>query len=243
VRRKGEFNAPYVTIAAAKPFSGVVSEYLSKQSRPIKNAHFNFFTKGSLSKTRQLLERYLNNTEPEHFFLPRAGNEKLPEDLLVHLRLSIALRKDHYDVLARSKIAELQDIFQAKLGWLKGNIYSRVATPDIEEQGENAAEFKSRFYDEYIPSGRIVSLSQLQADRLRELVAAKHKHLARELTSEEVLELVREQVTTDIDILASKIVERMVRSKVIDAGDKDRLRLAKSAVMNEPTVKSLLARD
>jgi hypothetical protein len=142
VKRSGSFNAPYITIAAAQPLKRTIDSFVGGFERTVKNADFNFFPSSARGKAKQLLERHLNNTEPEYFFLPKSPTAQINDDLLVYLRLSIALRKDHYDVLAGAKIAELKDVFQAKLGWLKGNIYSRVATPDIEESSPNSSELK-----------------------------------------------------------------------------------------------------
>lgn len=163
VKRRQEFKAPYITVAAARPLRKTMSEFLETNARPLDGAEFKFHLNSLQNKARQLLERHLNNTEPEYFFLPQAGHPEIQEDLVVFLRLTIALRKEHYDVLAQAKIAELDDVFQAKIGWLKGNIYSRVATPDLEERGTNAAEIKKQFFETYIPKDSTVWLSSLQA--------------------------------------------------------------------------------
>jgi hypothetical protein len=48
------------------------------------------------------------------------------------------VRKESYDAILESKIAQLKETFQAKLGWLIGTMYSRVATTewDIEKPTE-----------------------------------------------------------------------------------------------------------
>lgn len=243
VKRGGDFNAPYITIAAAKPLKKSFAEYLSEKSRIVRNADFSFHPTSVVGKAKQQLERHLNNTEPDYFFLPKSSSNGVEEDLLVYLRLSIALRKDHYDILAAAKVAELDDIFQAKLGWLKGNIYSRVATPDLDEREADSATFKRKFYEEYIPSDEMVLLSMMQAERLRKVVKGKSTELARALTNEEVLTVIEEEIPRDAEILADSIVERMIKNKVIDRDDVDKIRLAKSSITNEPSVKTLIGRS
>lgn len=188
------------------------------------------------------MERFLNNTESEYFFLPHAGHPNLHEDLLVHLRLSIALRKDHYEVLAKSKLAELDDIFQAKLGWLKGNIYSRVGTPDFSDHETNPRKVKDDFFNTYIPTDNTIWLSVTQADKLRKLVARQKKDLGRDLNVAEVLNIIEDEIHADIEILAENIVDRLVRNKIVDPNNEKELKLAKNSIVNDSTLKSILGR-
>ena len=48
---------------------------------------------------------------------------------------------EHYDDILNSRILSLKDIFKAKLGWLVGHIYSRVATEDWVPGTLNEDEF------------------------------------------------------------------------------------------------------
>lgn len=240
VKRRGDFKAPYITIAAAKPFRNIIQEYFDDKSKSIKGAEFTFHSSALIEKARQLVERHLNNTEPEYFFLPKSGNPNLPEDLLVFLRLTIALRKEHYDTLASAKIAELADVFQAKLGWLKGNIYSRVATPDIEERDVNAAEIKQEFFDNYVPKDKLVWLSNLQADLLRKLVKAKCIELGRDLNTEEVLEIIESEIPEDIQIVANNIVDRLIKNRLIEKDDPDTAKKFARAIANESSFKTVV---
>lgn len=239
VRRQGDFKAPYITIAAAKPFRGTIGQFFTQQSKSVKGADFSFHSSRLIGKAKQLIERHVNNTEPEFFFLPKAGHPNIAEDLVVFLRLTIALRKEHYDTLADAKIAELADVFQAKLGWLKGNIYSRVATPDLEDRGLNASEIKASFYDQYIPRDRTVWLSDLQADLLRKIVATKRRELGRDLSSDEVLKIIEEEIPEDVQIVARNIVDRLVKNKLLEDGDEVEKKFAR-VISNEPTLKSLV---
>jgi hypothetical protein len=239
VRRGGDCNAPYITIAAAKRLDVVMQEYLSTEARNIKQSDFAYYPKSRLQKHRDLLERYLNNTESEYFFLPQSGCEDLDGDLVVILRLSIALRKSHYDVLCGAKIAELEDVFQAKLGWLKGNIYSRVATPDVEERMQDSKEFKQKFYDKYLLAQRAVDLSTLQADLLRQEVKKRAKELGRDLSRDEVVEILR-TIPTDMEIVSAKVVERLVKNSILDPADTEKINYAKRSIENESVLKSLV---
>lgn len=240
VKRRGDIKAPYITIAAAKPFRKTIQEYFDDKSKTIKGAEFTFHSGALIKKAKELVERHLNNTEPEYFFLPKSGNPNLPEDLLVFLRLTIALRKEHYDTLASAKIAELADVFQAKLGWLKGNIYSRVATPDIEERDVNAAEIKQEFFDNYVPKDELVWLSNLQADLLRKRVKARSLEEGRDLTTEEVLAIIEGEVPDDTQIVANNIVDRLIKNRLIDQGDSEAATRFARSIANESSLKSIV---
>ena len=68
------------------------------------------------------------------------------------LALSVALRISHYDACIGAKVAQLDDVFQAKVGWLTGNLYSRVGTPDLEEKEDDAERIKEQFYEDVLRS-------------------------------------------------------------------------------------------
>jgi hypothetical protein len=87
------------------------------------------------SKLSEFLQRLYNNNEPGYFFLESSGTT-LPYDCCAFLNLSIAIKSDlHYKECLSAKILELDASFQAKLGWLVGQLFSRVGTEDwIKEQ-------------------------------------------------------------------------------------------------------------
>lgn len=240
VKRQGRIKAPYITIAAVKPFSKTMGSFFDVNLKTIEGSSFTFHSESLKAKAKQLVERHINNTEPEFFFLPKSGHPSLPEDLVVFLRLTIALRTEHYDALAEAKIAELSDVFQAKLGWLKGNIYSRVATPDIEERDAYASKTKNEFYSKYIPTNDRYWLSALQANFLRKIVEQRREELGRDLTDDEVADLIADEVPEDIRIIAKNIVERFKKNNLIEEGDEDAESRFTRAIMNEPSFKTIV---
>jgi len=217
-----------------------MSEFLLANAKPIDGAEFTFHLNSLQNRAKQLLERHLNSTEPEYFFLPQSGHPAIPEDLVVFLRLTIALRKEHYNILAQAKIAELDDVFQAKIGWLKGNIYSRVATPDLEERGTNASEIKRQFFETYIPKDSTVWLSPLQAKLLKKRVKELSEARGHGLTTEEVIELLKNEIPEDTQIVAGNIVDRLKTRGIIDGGDDELARRILQAIVNEPTFKTVV---
>lgn len=83
------------------------------------------------SKATDFLTRIFNNNEPGYFYLDSEDTE-LSCDCVAFLNLSIALKADlHFEKCLAAKVAQLTSTFQAKLGWLVGQMYSRVGTEDF----------------------------------------------------------------------------------------------------------------
>ena len=238
VKRGGAFRAPCITLAMARPFGNAVREFLQESSKTLKGTRYRYHTGTQIGKLRNRLERFINNTEDEYFFLP-GGHPRLSGDLLVHLRLTVALHRDHYDILAQAKVAEIKDVFRAKLGWLKGQIFSQVATPDAGESAEDTAAVKSNFYEKYLPRNRTPVLTSVQADLLRAKVREERAHLdgERELTSSETQRLVKQGIPDDATIIARNIAEKLKNTRIIDAADHARVA---RIIANETSFKSFV---
>lgn len=125
-------SARYITIAAVRSLDTVIRREVEKQASG-KLCEFD----GDLlcsDKTRERLSQFvtslINNNSKEHFFLRAVPESGLDSDRCTFLYLSIAIKAEHYHKCLRAKIIQLDDVFQSKLGWLVGNLYSRVGTPD-----------------------------------------------------------------------------------------------------------------
>lgn len=216
VRRDGSFNAPYITIAAVRP----LDEYLKKQAasivRRVDGAELSVLTKSGKQNIARLLERILHNTQKDIFFLPADGTDALNQDLCAFLHLSIAMRKEHYEILLQDKIAQLSEVFRAKLGWMKGDIYSRVATPDVEERVKNASRYKKDFVTKYMEIIDVPVLSALQLSFARsECQKAAQDKGVPELPEAEARALMR-QIPRDIDQIATEIVAKLAAKHLVD---------------------------
>ena len=138
VREGGKFRASYVTICAAKPLSTYLDKKFSDvfaEKSPVKIGR-----SPMLRGAEGVLKKLISNTSDEVFFLDAFAAPSINEPLCAFLQLSIALRAEHYDALFAAKQAEMTDIFAAKIGWMTGNLYSRVATPDLYEVDPRAAQ-------------------------------------------------------------------------------------------------------
>lgn len=81
---------------------------------------------------RQFLERAVNQNEQSIglFYLHPDADSGVSTHSVAMLRIAIALRTEHYEKLREARRGRLRPEFQAKLGWLIGNLYSRVGTED-----------------------------------------------------------------------------------------------------------------
>ncbi len=99
------------------------------------------FTTENRWNAEQLLRRVINQNEQARglFYLHRHNNVGITAPSVALLRVSIALRREHYGLLQESRCGRLGPEYSAKLGWLAGNLYSRIATPDWEDQEKDKA--------------------------------------------------------------------------------------------------------
>lgn len=132
VRRNGKScKTPYITLAVVRSYSDFLERMFLKGKYVEKVDGLLIMDEKNKDRAYQLVERVYNNTEPEYFFLYKEDALEFPESMVAYLKVSIALKSDeHYDKCLNAKRIELTDEFKAKLGWLVGNMYSRVGTAD-----------------------------------------------------------------------------------------------------------------
>lgn len=136
VRRNGlRCKTPYITIAAVRDYNDFLERTLISKNIAENYDGFLLVDERSKQQVYQLVERIYNNTEPDYFFLYKEEALHFSKSMVAYLKVSIALKSDkHYQTLLNAKVVELSDEFKAKLGWLVGNMYSRVGTTDWESK-------------------------------------------------------------------------------------------------------------
>lgn len=239
VRRGQKCKSRYITIAAVRPLEVLVEREIGKYRDAGINFPLQICHKDKKIIADQFLERLLHNTEDAFFFIRKDSAPNVKADLCAFLPLSIALRASHYEVLLESKIAQLDDIFAAKLGWLTGNLYSRVGTPDIEDHMEDAAlAYKSSFFDEVLHR-RTAWLSPSQIRELKKLVSKWHRdNPNKEMTSEDARNIL-EAVPEDIELVARRAVSILQNSKLLE-GDGAVFERARTAIANDVNFRKLV---
>lgn len=134
VRRDGKScKTPYITLAAIRSYNDFLERTLVAGRYAEKVDDFLLMDSKNKERAYQLVERLYNNTESDYFFLYKEDTLDFPDSMVASLKVSIALKSEiHYEDCLAAKKMELSDEFKAKLGWLVGNIYSRVGTTDWE---------------------------------------------------------------------------------------------------------------
>jgi hypothetical protein len=124
--------APYITIAPVRTLDLVVERQVTQLEAANVKAELPVVGNKAKNKLSEFLSRLLNNNEPGFFYLDAEGTV-LGRDCVALLNLSIAIKSDfHLEKCVSAKILQLTDTFQAKLGWLVGQLYSRVGTQDMD---------------------------------------------------------------------------------------------------------------
>lgn len=143
VRREGELcKTPYITIAAIRPLRQVLLQLLRQQCTCISDRYFLSSEKG---KASDFLTRIINQNETALglFYLHPEATVGIAEESVALLRVSIALRsREHYDSLLSARTGGLQAEFVNKLGWLCGNLFSRVGVTDWTESQDRVDQAK-----------------------------------------------------------------------------------------------------
>lgn len=126
----GKCKSRYITLAAVRPVETAISRELGKHQRSSVEKNGNLCSAKKQHWMKDFLVKLLNNNIPEYFYLAEDPEIGLQRACVAFLQLAIPIKANHYKVCLDARISQLKEIFQAKLGWLVGNMYSRVGTPD-----------------------------------------------------------------------------------------------------------------
>ncbi len=137
----------YITLAAVRDLDLVIGRTIESLADTTLFQDKIFCSESHKKTLQDQINKLLNNNDPDHFFLQAEPEYGLSKPCCTQLHLSIAIKSsEHFDLCLNAKILELNENFRAKLGWLVGNLYSRVGTEDYVP----SAIPDSTAYDEYI---------------------------------------------------------------------------------------------
>lgn len=218
VQRNGIINSRYVTICPARPLDLTVKKEIRKfQDELLQKA--DAVSDKAKDRVTMFLERLLNNNNHEYFYLHDESSVGLRSSC-AFLRLSIALHSKHYQKLRAARMMALTLPFQAKLGWLVGDIFSRVGTDDWVPHTKTAEEWKAllnKLADEnvlFLPDQQIRSF------------AKKNKGIEINKSATELRELIRqEQAPKRKDQVIEAVISHLVDGAWIDNQKADSLRV------------------
>lgn len=145
VRRNREpCKSRYINLAVIRPLRDVLFTLLDQacgkvvvSGKPLDGIYYS----DSRYKGELLLQRIVNqNAQAEGLFYLHqdAAVQIITEPCVALLQVSVAVRAwEHYDTLVAARTGRLKPEFQSKLGWLIGNLFSRIATKDMTLQAQN----------------------------------------------------------------------------------------------------------
>ena len=185
-------------------------------------------TQRSRAKLADFTRRLLNNNLPQYFYLEGAGTQ-LGLDCCAFPRLSIPIKTDlHYQTCLDAKILQLNDAFQAKLGSLIGQLYSRVGTKDWSPEAmETKVSGMLTNLAQWIPDDKVKHLKSEFETRAQ--VDAAHV-----LTAAEITTILRSAPNLK-KVVQEKVVEIAVQSLGLDETASKKLmgRLKADPVLNK----------
>lgn len=214
VRRKGKCKTQYLTLAAVKSYNDFLEDVFINGKYVQKINDVCLMDEKNKQQIFQLIERIYNNTESEYFFLFKEDKLQFPESMVAYLRLSITLKIEYYDSCLKAKIIELADEFKAKLGWLVGNLYSRVGTVDWEKI-MNANQKKAMIEGDIKSKCVIATKEQLQS--------LKSIQDQDSITLESIDKLLSEMPQKSRYDKVMEIIETIISESIIDISQKNNL--------------------
>ena len=227
----------YITLAAVRPVGIHIDRLLKKYEFQLEGAYEDFplpiCQKEYEGLVKDRVENLLHNTHEGFFFLPAEGHSAIPENLCAFLPLTIALRSVHYDVCLASKVAQLSEIFQAKVGWLTGNQYSRIGTPDLEENESDPQAAKEGYYDELIYR-RAVWLSAGQFRSLKSLVSEWKKENPGANMDEVTASKLLQSIPNQQSLVAERIINLLLGNGALTGGIQEQTRIRRLLENDRP---------
>lgn len=162
VKRSGSCKSKYISLAPVRTLSNVLnSEFENHIHNRIPSAR-SYASMRTRTMMEQFLESIFNNNDPAYFYLEKSPVEGIAESMCALLSLPISIKTDHYDLCFKARTISLKDEFQAKIGWLIGQLYSRVGTRDWE-----ARSLTNKINDEI--AGTVLWLSDNEVIELKSL--------------------------------------------------------------------------
>ena len=145
--------AQYINIAVVRSLKETSTRFFEEILKPVEKGIFRKSDKGD---AKEFLHRLFNQNEQALglFYFHNDADIELGDHSVAFLRIAITLKSEHYSTLVAARKGGLTPEFQAKVGWLVGNLYSRTATSDWSDQegGSKDIEALEQLYlDEHIP--------------------------------------------------------------------------------------------
>jgi hypothetical protein len=137
VRRNGrECSARFINVVVVRLLEHVLLWLLDSVCEKVILG--GVYTDDSKARAENLIRKIINQNEQALglFYLHPDAHIGINEPAVALLRVGVTFRVDHYETIRRARIGSLNKEFESKLGWLVGNLYSRVGTQDWTDSSE-----------------------------------------------------------------------------------------------------------
>lgn len=194
-------SARYITIAAVRSLDTVIKRAITAEAKKKIEMDGKLFCSDShKDRLSSKISNLLNNNSKDFFYLHAAPEKHLTTDSCTFLHLSIAIKADeHYDLCLKSKTIELKENFRAKLGWLVGNIYSRVGTEDFVPSAIPSNDELTKYIDNILNK----HIGWIPNQYFSEFKAKASESQNFEATLEKAKKALKDKKTSKIDSLTS----------------------------------------
>lgn len=138
--RGNKCSATHISLSVIRSLQDVISDSLKDRFGYLAPGIYAQHTKKTV---KDLVERLVNQNENALglFYLHPALDSGITLPSVAILRVAISVRAtEHYHILKEARVGRLSKEFQPKLGWMVGNLYSRVGVTDWKEQSEDESE-------------------------------------------------------------------------------------------------------
>lgn len=135
-RKRMRCKSPYINLAVVRELEPMLPTMLSDVCGTRVPG---VFDRDSRYQAEQLMGRIVNQNEQAlgMFYLHPDADAGIATHAVAMLRVTISLWREHYGMLVEARCGRLAPEYANKLGWLTGNLYSRIATQDWEDQEAN----------------------------------------------------------------------------------------------------------
>jgi hypothetical protein len=143
VRRNGDpCNSQYITIAAVRPVEVALLREAAKRQDDWQQA-----SRVISNKDRDALATFvkslIDNNKERYFYIHTDAQLGIQQNCCVFLQLAVSLKAEHYDVCLAAKICELEEMFQAKLGFHIGTETGTQLVQPVEDASGSMASLRS----------------------------------------------------------------------------------------------------
>ncbi|KAF0118184.1 MAG: hypothetical protein FD151_2221 [bacterium] len=207
-RKGGLPDTRYINIAVVRPLETVLHNFLSQVCECIVDG---VYLKESKADAHRLMERIFNQNEQALgiFYLHPDVNAGIDTPSVSLLRVKVTLRVEHYEVLRKARRGRLSSDFRSKLGWLVGNLYARIGTPDWTDSEDKKKQLENLIRDwidaeedlapKWVPrlwvesaKKKGVELEGIPKNQIYRVLSEHRPLKAKEQAVEHVLRLIRE---------------------------------------------------